>query len=239
MQKGIQRDRLIRDFLALTAIDSESFHEQEFAYELRKMLEELGVSVWSDKTGNLYGSLKGKLDAPTLLFSAHMDTVKPGIGKKVIVHEDGKITSDGSTVLGADDVAGIVEILEAIRVLKEEASGHRDIELLFPVAEEVYIQGSRLADFSCLQAKEAYVLDLSAPIGTASVQEPTLISFCIRINGRAAHAGFMPEEGINAIAAAAEAVSQIKQGRIENDTTVNIGEICGGTGTNIDRKSVV
>ncbi len=90
-----------------------------------------------------------------------MDTVEPGLGKHAVFHENGKITSSGDTILGADDVCGLVEILEAVRILKEKQIPHRDIEVVFPIAEEVFIRGTDQLDFTKLRAKEAYVLDLS------------------------------------------------------------------------------
>jgi len=162
-----------------------------------------------------------------------MDTVEPGNNKIAVVHEDGLITSDGTTVLGADDLSGVVSILEAIRTIKEKRISHRSIEVLFTIAEEVYIQGSEVFDFSMIKAKEAYVLDLDGPVGTAALKAPTLVSFTAKIIGKASHAGFAPEQGIHAISIAAEAITQIKQGRIDAETTVNIGLIEGGKARNV------
>jgi tripeptide aminopeptidase len=162
-----------------------------------------------------------------------MDTVEPGIGKKPILQEDGTITSDGSTVLGADDLSGVVDILEAIRTIRELKLPHRSIEILLTIAEEVYIRGSEVFDFSVVKAKEAYVLDLDGPVGTAAIKAPTLVAFTVSITGKASHAGFAPEQGINAIAVTAEAIFKIKQGRIDTETTVNIGTITGGKARNI------
>jgi tripeptide aminopeptidase len=241
MEQIYNRERLAETFCRLVSIDSESFEERRMADHLKICLTELGFEVWEDRAGalcqsnagNLYGFLKGELPGEPLLFSAHMDTVKPGIGKKAILQKDGRIVSQGDTVLGADDVAGIAAILEAVQSLREQHIPYRDIEVLFPVAEEAYVQGSSVFDYSRVKAKEAYVLDLEAPIGTASLQEPTLISFQIRLTGKTAHAGFAPEKGVNAIAMAAELITRIPQGRLGEDTTVNIGTIHGGTATNI------
>lgn len=237
----INSKRLIQEFCELVAIDSTSFHERQMADVLKNKMTELQIDVFEDcagdlyqgDAGNLYGFLKGDLPGKPLLFSSHMDTVEPGCQKKAMIQENGKITSDGTTVLGADDIAGIVAILESIRVLKENHIPHRDIEILFPIAEEVYIQGSRVFDYQKIQSKEAYVLDLNGPIGTASLQEPTLISFQIEVIGKASHAGFAPEAGLHAIYIAASAIEKIKQGRIDEETTVNIGKIQGGVATNI------
>jgi tripeptide aminopeptidase len=218
-----------------------SFQERKIAYVLSKALLDLGFEVKEDRSGecyngncgNIYGYLPGQLEGESILFSAHMDTVEPGSNKKAVVHEDGTITSDGSTVLGADDLSGIVSILEAVRTIKEKGLPHRSIEVLFTIAEEVYIKGSEVFDYKSVRAKEAYVLDLSGPVGTAALKAPTLVSFTACINGKASHAGFAPELGIHAISVAAEAIVRIKQGKIDNDTTANIGTIEGGKARNI------
>lgn len=193
----------------------------------------------ADPAGNLWTCLPGNLPSEeenrrkAILFSSHMDTVSPGNGKKAVIHEDGTITSDGSTVLGADDASGIAEILELIYILKEHSIPHPDIEILFTAAEEPYCQGSRLFDFQKLHARTAYVLDLSGPVGTAAFAAPSILSLYIRIRGKSAHAGFNPEDGIHAIQIASRAISRLSFGHVEADTTVNLGTINGGTGKNI------
>lgn len=237
----INSSRLIDEFRKLVEIDSVSFKERKMADYLMSVFKAMDVELTEDKAGkcysgsagNLYGAIKGGLPGPAILFSAHMDTVEPGKGKRAVLHNDGTITSGGTTVLGADDSAGLAAIIEAVRTIKENNLPHRDIELLFPIAEEAYIKGTEVFDFSKLKAKQAYVLDLSGKIGTAALSAPTLISFKAEIKGKASHAGFAPEEGINAIAAAADAISHIRQGRLDNGSTLNIGTIKGGSLTNI------
>lgn len=237
----INTKRLTEEFCKLVSIDSSSFKEREMADILKTYLTELGFEVTEDKAyeyyngnaGNIYGYLKGDMEGEPILFSAHMDTVEPGSGKKAIVHEDGTITSDGTTVLGADDLSGVVAIIEAIRTIKEKGLSHRSIEVLFTIAEEVYIRGSEVFEYSKIRAKEAYVLDLSGPVGTAALKAPTLVSFTAKFKGRAAHAGFAPEKGIHAISVAAKAITAIRQGRIDDETTVNVGTIEGGLARNI------
>ena len=192
-----------------------------------------------DPAGNMWTCLPGNLPSEeenrkkALLFSSHMDTVSPGNNKKAVIHEDGTITSDGSTVLGADDATGLAEILELIHILKEYNIPHPDIEILFTAAEEPYCQGSRLFDFQKLHARTAYVLDLSGPIGTAAYAAPSILSLYIRVRGKSAHAGFNPEDGIHAIQIASQAISRLSFGHVEADTTVNLGTISGGAGKNI------
>ncbi len=241
----IDEQRLVEQFIELTKIDAVSLNERKIADRVKEKIIELGEKPYEDNcyeviggnAGNVYFAVDGSKDKAPVLFVAHLDTVAPGINKKPKV-VDGRIVSDGTTVLGADDIGGVSAILEAVRILKENNIPHRPIEVLFPVAEEIYVKGSKNFDYSKIKAKKAYVLDLSGEIGKASLREPTLISFKIVIKGKAAHAGFEPEKGVNAISIFAEAVSQIKQGRIDEATTVNIGVVNGGTVTNAVPASV-
>lgn len=249
----VNRERLINQFKELVSIDSLSFRERRMADYLKKIWSEQGVNLLEDDTaektggnaGNLYGIVPGenpeKPSVGPLLIAAHMDTVAPGLRKSAEVHKNGKITSDGTTVLGADDAAALAVIFEAIQELQEENRMHREVQLLFTVAEEAYTVGASCFDFSRFSAiaegadfaKQAYVLDCSDIAGSYSAQEPTLLSFEITIHGKAAHAGFDPDKGINAIAVSAAAISQIRQGWSNDHTTLNIGMIQGGTATNI------
>lgn len=237
----VNQERLVNEFFHLTEISAHSFEEREKADYLKKRLIELGFQVNEDDAGNFYGGnagnlyayKKGKIPGEPILFSAHMDTVAPGDGIKASVLEGGKIISDGSTVLGADDNAGLISILEAITAIEENELRHRDVELLFTIGEEAYLRGSEIFDYTKIRATQGYVLDLSGKIGTAATQAPTLLSFIVKIQGKASHAGFAPEEGINAIQAAARIIAELQQGRIDEETTLNIGCIGGGTNTNI------
>lgn len=241
MEYLVKQERLLREFFCLTEINAHSFEEREKADYLKKRLIQLGFQVQEDDAGNFYngnaGNLhaykKGTIQGEPILFSAHMDTVAPGKGIKASIDEDGKIISDGSTVLGADDNAGLVSILEAITAIEENELQHRDVELLFTIGEEAYLRGSEVFDYTKIRATQGYVLDLSGKIGTAATQAPTLLSFTVRIQGRASHAGFAPEEGINAIQIAAKIIARLQQGRISEETTLNIGCIEGGMSTNI------
>lgn len=241
LKSMVNQKRLLDQFCQLVSIDSVSFQEDQMAMYLEKELQSLGCSVTRDQadehynsaTGNLYTSIKGTIPGEPILFAAHMDTVVPGLHKKAIVHNDGTITSDGTTVLGADDLAAVAGILEAVKVIKEQNLPHRNIEIMFTIAEEVYNRGSEAADYEKIKAKQAYVFDLSAPMGHAALQAPTLICFTITVHGKAAHAGFAPEEGVHAILCASKAIAQIQMGHIDENTTVNIGSIEGGNATNI------
>jgi tripeptide aminopeptidase len=246
----IHKNRLVSQFKKMVEFDSETYQEREIADYLKAELKQLGFEVLEDDvgrrlkeqlpeygtavpTGNLYGFLKGTTGSAPILLSAHMDTVKPGIGKCAVQDGQGRITSKGDTVLGADDLSGIAAILEAVRVIQENDLPHGDIEVLFPVAEENYGKGSQLIDYSKIKSKQAYVFDLSGEIGLAATAAPTILSFAIQVKGRNAHAGFCPQLGINAIEITAHAISQLKQGWVDRETTVNIGKISGGKQTNI------
>ncbi len=240
----ISKKRLLEEFITLADFDSESFYERDIAAYLFDKLQYLGLEVVMDNAGhllmenrkaagNIYGLLRGTGKGDPVLFSAHMDTVAPGKRKNVVVHSDGRISSDKTTVLGADDISGIVAILETLTVIKEKKLPHPDIEVVFFVAEEPYCRGSSLFDFSKIRSKMAYVLDLDGKVGRIANSAPTFLQFRAEIKGKSAHAGFQPEEGISAITVAALAISRMKLGRIDDSSTANIGTINGGTGKNI------
>ena len=239
----INKERMTEEFCRLVSIDSPSYGEREITDVLKEKLRDLGFEVREDraaevlggKAGNIYAWLDGEKDAEPILFCSHTDTVEPSRGKKAIVHEDGTISSAGDTVLGGDDLCGVVEILEGIRHLEEERIPHRPVEVLFTAAEEVFAKGAKAYDYDGmgLRSKEAYILDLSGPAGKAAISAPTLIGWEARIKGKAAHAGFAPEKGINAIMAAARAIKSLSPGTIGDDTTMNIGTVRGGEANNI------
>ena len=236
----IQQKRLMDLFAGLVSIDNPSLHEAKMCARLKEELRALGAEPREDDTaakiggnaGNLYAYFVGEEGMEPLLLSAHMDSVEPACGKRAVFREDGIITSDGTTVLGADCLSGVAAILEALRSVKESGAKHRPIEVLFDAAEETYCAGIQRYDFASLRSKEAYIFDLTGRIGGAAVQAPTILSYKATFHGRAAHAAFSPENGIHAIQAAACAVSKIRCGRV-GDTTVNVGTIAGGTADNI------
>lgn len=240
-QQETQEERIRREFATMVGFDSVSLNERACADWLRERLEELGFEVEEDdagealggNAGNLHAWLPGTLDEEPVLLCGHMDVVEPGRGKRAVFHEDGRITSDGTTVLGADDIAAIIEILEGVRAVLASGRAHRGIELLFFVDEEAYDGGSRVFDYRALRSREAYVLDVSGAPGTAAIAAPTIISLTATVTGKAAHAGFEPETGINAIACAAAAIAGLAQGHMNDHTTFNIGTIAGGAQANV------
>lgn len=236
----VNQERLLALFRQLVAIDSPSYGERRICDFLKEKLSALGLAAQEDDAagkiggscGNLYCYVDGAADLPPLLFSAHMDTVEPSRGKRAVTDADGVIRSAGDTVLGADDCAGLAAILEALTALRASGLPHRPLELLFSAAEEPYCRGVRQFDFAALRSREAYVFDLTGPVGGAAYQAPTILSFSAAFAGRPAHAGFAPEDGIHAIKAACLAASRIPCGRV-GEATVNIGTVTGGTADNI------
>lgn len=233
----ISEKRLVQTFLDLVRINAPAKEEKPVARFLRERLKR--YSVREDNAGKAVGSNCGNIlvrvsgDArPPILFSAHMDTVRPTAGIKPIV-ENGVIRTDGKTILGADDRAGIAMILEMLEHLREEGRPHPPLELAFTIAEEIGLQGAKQIRKGTLRSAMGYILDSSLPIGAAVNRAVTIQRMIITVKGKAAHAGVEPEKGINAIAIAARALSKVKTGRLDRTTTFNIGTISGGHAFNI------
>lgn len=241
----INQERLVNRFLDYVQIDSLSFEEKNFKERLKNDMEELGLEVYEDNagekigsnSGNLIAKLKGDSDL-TLMFSAHMDTVGPGRGIKPEIR-DGVIYSDGTTILGGDDKGGVAAIMEMLTVLVEEDIPHHNIEVVFNIAEEKGLFGSIYLDYSKLNADMGFVFDCDGAPGSIIVQGPAQNQIDVKFKGKAAHAGVSPEEGISAIQIAAEAISNMKLLRVDEETTANIGFIQGGGPTNIVTDEVV
>jgi tripeptide aminopeptidase len=237
----VNEKRLIESFVELVKIDSVSGEERNLADFLIEKLEGFGLDVIVDQagekvksnSGNIIARLKGNIKKVTpIMFSAHMDTVVPGKNIKPI--RDGeKIVSSGETILGADDKAAIAALLEALHIIKEKNISHGDIEIVFSICEEIGLHGAKNLDISSLNARMAFVLDAGGQVGRIITTAPSQNSLELIIYGKAAHAGANPEEGINAIQVAGFALSRMKLGRIDEETTANIGVIYGGKATNI------
>ncbi|MDD4003651.1 MAG: M20/M25/M40 family metallo-hydrolase [Elusimicrobiaceae bacterium] len=239
MHSKINEKRMLDTFVELVKIDSESLAEKNIALRLEKELKKLGAKTVFDNAhkktggncGNLIARFPGTVKKPAFLLSSHMDTVKPGKGVKPKIGRT-TVTSDGTTILGADCKSGITAILEVLRVLKENRLPHPPLEIAFTVSEEIGLLGSKNLDYSLLTAKEGLVLDSETP-ETITVKAPSTCMVKAAIRGLAAHAGMLPEEGISAIKVAAEAIHAMKLGRIDFETTANIGVISGGNARNI------
>ena len=236
----VNRDRLVNTFLSLAAINSPAKHEGAVADVLEAELKSLGFEVVRDDagekfggdTGNVIGTKKGTIQGKPILFSAHMDTVSSteNWGYKI---EGDIIRSKGDTILAADDKCGIASILEAMRVIHEDKIPHADVQVVFSIGEEVGLCGAKFMDYSLVTAKYAFVYDMGKPVGCVVVAAPSHDNMLIKIQGKASHAGARPEDGINAIVVASKAIANMKIGRIDSETTANIGVIEGGTARNI------
>lgn len=237
----IAEERLINTFLELCLINSPSKDERRIADFIKRKLEKIGVQIQEDNAGekiggncgNLIGNLPATaMELPSLLFCSHLDTIKPTTGL-IVENKNGTFVSNGKTILGADDKAGIAVILEVINTVLEKNLPHGGIEIVFTVAEEVGLEGAKQLDFSQFKSKFAFVLDSGDRPGTYVVESPTEYDLKINVYGKAAHAGVEPEKGINAISCAAKALAKLPMGRIDESTTFNIGKIHGGETTNI------
>ncbi|EHM09217.1 peptidase T-like protein [Thermanaerovibrio velox DSM 12556] len=242
----INRDRLLEEFLELVKVPSPSGKEKALADLLTEKLRDLGLKVTVDdagdkiggQTGNVIARLDGTIDAEPVLFSCHMDTVSP-CEKIVPIVKNNAIYSDGTSVLGADDKAGIAAVLEALRCLKESQEDHGPVEVVFSVWEEGGLRGAQNLDTSLITARHAYVLDSGGDVGEIVIKGPAQDRIDVVIKGRSAHAGVAPEEGVSAIMIAARAIEGMRLLRIDHETTANVGYISGGGATNIVTPEVV
>ncbi|EUJ23683.1 M42 glutamyl aminopeptidase family protein [Listeria grandensis FSL F6-0971] len=236
----VNKSRLVDTFIELVKIDSETKHEGKFQKYLKERFQSLGLEVIEDDTmaetgfgaNNLLCRLPGNVNADAIFFSCHMDTVTPGLGIKPEIRED-IIYSDGTTILAADDKAGIAIMLETVALIQENNTPHGTLEFVLSVGEESGLIGIKAFDMRTLKASHGFVLDTGGPVGSITVGSPTHAGLEIQIDGTAAHAGIEPEKGISALEIAAKAISQMKLGRVDFETTANIGIIEGGTATNI------
>jgi tripeptide aminopeptidase len=241
----VNPERLARTFVELVGIDSVSREEGRLCRHLQVLLGELGGRVCVDDagaktgsdTGNLIGLFSGNRKVAPLLLCAHMDTVEPGRGIEP-VFRDGVFASGGDTVLGADDKSGLAIIIETLRCVMERGLPCGPLEIVFTVCEEIGLLGAKHLDFDRLAARMGFVLDTRNP-DVIVTRAPAANRLRLQIDGRAAHAGAEPEKGINAIALAARAISGIALGRIDAETTCNLGMIEGGVATNIVPARVV
>ncbi|WP_425446463.1 M20/M25/M40 family metallo-hydrolase [Dethiothermospora halolimnae] len=236
----VNRERIVNEFIKYVKIDSPTKSEKEFADFITKELEGLGFEVYIDNagekagcnTGNVIAKLDGNKDVEPILFSCHMDTVSPSVGIKPVIKDDA-IYSDGTTVLGSDDKAGIAAVMEAMKVIKENDIDHGPIEIVFSIYEEGGLFGAKNLEYDKLESKKAFVLDSGGDPGQIIIKGPAQDKIDVKVLGKPAHAGVCPEEGISAINVAAHAISKMKLLRIDEETTANIGKIEGGVATNI------
>jgi tripeptide aminopeptidase len=234
------QNRTLELFLELVATASPPGEERGVADRVTAQLRSLGLEVDEDdagaeissSAGNLLARLEPIAEGEPIFLCAHLDTVPPDGSIEPVVDE-GVVRNAAGTILGADDKAAVVVMLEAARRVLEEGRPHAGLELLFTSKEEVGLRGAYAFDASRLRARVGYVYDQAAPIGEIILGAPSAQSFDVRFHGRASHAGMFPEEGRSAIAAAARAIAELRLGRVDGETTANVGEITGGTARNI------
>jgi tripeptide aminopeptidase len=230
-------------FLELAALPSPPGEERAVADHVLDYLGALGLQADEDDAGDRIGSTIGNIlcrleprgdggGAP-LFFCAHLDTVPPEAAIEPVVGDDGLVRNGAGTILGADDKSAVASMLDAVARLVEEGRPHAGVELLFTPKEEVGLVGAAAFDESRLAARLGYVFDHAGPIGEVILGAPFQVKIDARFHGRAAHAGMYPEEGRSAIAAAARAIADLRLGRLDDETSANVGEIQGGTARNV------
>src|SRR6266576_978204 len=227
-------------FTELAALPSPPGEERAVADVVIGYLRDLGLSVDEDDAGqkvgsnigNVYCRLEATDSGNPIFLCAHLDTVTPE-GPIEPVIEDGVVRNAGGTILGADNKSAVAAMLEGARRVLAENRPHGGIELLFTPKEEVGLLGAAAFDHERLHARLGYVYDQAAPIGEVILGAPYSRAMQVRFHGRAAHSGMYPEEGRSAIAAAARAISDLRLGRVDEETTANVGIIQGGTAGNI------
>ncbi len=240
MEFVVNKDAVLERFLRYVQVDSETGNELEMAQILEKDLKDLGFDVTTDnppewvKTNgfNVYGTLKGDETLEPILFCCHMDTVVPGIGVKPQVDPDGYVRSDGTTVLGGDDKAGVAAVIEAALAAKD-LPRRPTVEVIFTVREEGGLWGAKGLDYSRVLSKRAVVLDSGGGPERITTTAPGQNKITVLVHGKRAHAGIAPEEGISAIQVAAKAVAEMNLLRIDEETTCNIGTFTAVGPTNI------
>jgi tripeptide aminopeptidase len=232
--------RVKDEFLDLVSIASPTRSEGAIARRLAAIVTGMGGTVEVDDAGERIGADTGNLlarfrgtapEAPPFFLSAHMDTVRPADAVHPVVDGD-IVRTDGTSVLGGDDKAGIVAILEAIRVLRERGIPHGDLELVLTISEESGLRGAKHFDTGRLFSRRGLVLDVDG-VCELVTRAPAANSIVATVHGLAAHAGICPEQGISAVQLAAEAIAGMRLGRVDAETTANLGVVHGGIATNI------
>jgi tripeptide aminopeptidase len=234
-----EKDRLVDDFVHLCEIESPSRTERRCVDAVASELRGLGLQVEEDSTGpetgsnsgNLIARIPGPEDARTIMLCAHLDTV-PLAGPVEVARENGLLTNRHEAILGADNKAAVAVILAVARRLAREGAPV-GVEIVFTTCEEIGLRGAKAFDRGRLRSEYGFVFDHASPIGELIVASPTYYRIDARFRGHAAHAGIRPEAGRNAIAAAAGAISRLELGRLDAETTANVGTIRGGTAANV------
>lgn len=236
----VNKNRLVESFLALCVVDGIHGNELGMARFLEEQLKSLGLNSYMDKAGETFGGnagnlismLPGNIDAPSIFLCSHMDTIQ-STALLHPVYENGIITSDGNTILGGDDRAGVAVVLEILNVLKESNIKHGPVEIIFTVCEEAGMHGAKYLKRADVKSDFGFVFDCQASPGAYIIEAPGAVSFVAKVHGKSAHAAVSPEKGINAIQIASTAISRLKLGRWDQTGMLNIGTIGGGTTINV------
>ncbi len=239
MMPQVDRDRLVSTFLELVQINATSRHERPVVDFIKSKLARWQLPWFEDDAGKKIGGDAGNLivtvagaEPPQLFLCAHTDTVRPTERLKPQL-QNGIVRSDGTTILGADNRAGVAVLLYLLQEIAENGLPHRPFEIAFTVAEEVGLLGAANLDFERLQSPSGYIFDSSLPPGDYISVTPTALELKIDLIGKPAHAGVAPEKGINAVSMAAEVLARFPVGRVDHQTVANIGRIRGGEATNV------
>ena len=229
----VDTERLRETFLALLAFNSPHGLERDVSHFCAELLREAGFICQHDTAGNVIAQKVGSVpEAPRIFFSAHTDTVQPTVDL-VVREEDGVFRTNGASILGADDKAGVVEILEAMAVLNDLQIPHGDLQVILTTGEEVGLLGAKALAPEVVAGSIGFVFDASGTTGSIITGAPTHDTLEVQITGRAAHAGFAPEKGVSALQIACRAVNGMRLGRIDGETTANLGILRGGVANNI------
>jgi tripeptide aminopeptidase len=234
-----ERERLVADFIRFCEIESPSGRERAMADAVAAELRQLGLDVEEDGTGpetgsdagNVLARVPGPVGARSILLCAHIDTV-PLDASVEVARENGVLTNRHEAILGADNKAAVATVLGAVRRLVSDGSPV-ELEILFTTCEERALRGAKAFERSRLRSEFGFVFDHASPIGEIVVASPTYYRLEARFRGQAAHAGIRPEAGRNAIAAASRAIASMRIGRLDDETTANVGRIEGGTSANV------
>jgi tripeptide aminopeptidase len=235
------RERLTELFLLLAGLPSPSRHERRVADAVTAYLAGLGVAVHEDKTaeaiggdtGNIWCTVQGADSEPWVAIGGHMDTVIPSDALDPHLDAEGVFRNRRPTILGADDKAAVAAMLHATELLKASGRKFPTFELFFSVSEETGLVGAKHLAGDVLKSPVAVVLDAVGPVGGIVSKAPSLMALHATFRGRAAHAGVDPERGRSAIQAAGRAIAGMQLGRLDKETSANIGVIKGGVATNI------
>ncbi len=233
--------RTLDQLFEMIRIDSINYHEGPMTDYLQKYFEDLGYEVYRDEAckafggdhgGNLIVHIPGTIEGEAICLNAHQDTMEPGIGIEPY-YENGIVRSKGDTILAADDKSGIAMMIELLHVLKETNTPHRDLYFLFTVGEEYGMLGAKNLDYTKIPTKNIFSLDAAGELGQLTTSGAGKDELVATFHGRMAHGGIEPEKGISAIAMLASAINRVHFGRINEETTSNLGLIDGGIANNV------